>query len=277
MGATLLAPSPARAEVSEKSTHPFEGHAFPPCNRPAATGPESFDAHYTVGREAFEHGDHAEALKQFAMAYDADCKRHEILVIISRAYEGDQNFADAARVLELYLSRVQDAPNAASIRERIAKLRERDRVRAQEDARARAAAQNARAQDTRTPKAATSGDEADPSPMPLVVAGIGGGLFVAGGVTMLLAVVSLPSGCNFGFPSHCDNPKDIPEAEKSRPATYVGVGLMGVGLATVAGGLVWHFLSRPTAPRSDAAKNSGFGIVPTIGVNYTGVTLKGSL
>lgn len=267
----------AHAEGTEKSVHPFEGHVFPPCNRPAATGPESFDAHYTVGREAFEHGEHAEALKQFAMAYDADCKRHEILVIISRAYEGDQNFADAARVLELYLSRVTDAPNAASIRERIAKLREKDRARAQEEAKARAAAQSAVPKpESRPPAAPTEATEEGGSPVPLLVAGVGGGLFAAGGITMLLAVASLPSGCNFGFPSHCDNPKDISEAEKSRPATYVGVSLMAVGLASAATGLVWHFMSKPTA-RTATTDKPNLAVTPLFGVSYMGISLKGSL
>jgi len=279
LAAALAPPRVAHAEVSEKSTHAFEGHVFPPCNRPAATGPESFDAHYTVGREAFEHGDHAEALKQFAMAYEADCKRHEILIIVSRAYEGDHNYADAARVLELYIARVPDAANASSIRERITKLRDKDRARAQEDAKARAAAaQVAPKGEPTKPKAEgeSPGGRASPSMGPWIVVGTGGALFVAGGVTLLVAAVGLPAGCNFGFPSHCDNPKDIPEAEKSRPASYVAATMMGVGLVTAGAGIVWHILDK-SAASGEAYVAPKLRIVPSFGANHTGISLTGSL
>lgn len=275
-------PATTWAEAPAAHAHPYEGHAFPVCSKPAATGTESFDAHYTVGREAFEHGEHTEALKQFVIAYEADCKRHEILIIISRAYEGDQSYADAARVLELYLARVPDAGSGQAIRDRIAKLREKDRekarARADEEAKARAAEARTRPRpaDGGAPSASASppADTSTSSVAPWIVVGVGGGIFAAGAVTLVAAAVGLPDGCNFGFPSRCDDPKSIPEAEKSRPATYVAVIMMGTGVAAAATGLVWHFVDKPEA---SSRASSRIRLAPSMSANYTGITLSGAL
>ena len=279
----IATPAIARADgPAANPHHPYEWHAFPACNKPAVTGAESFDAHYTVGREAFEHGEHTEALKQFVLAYEADCKRHEILIIMSRAYEGDQSYADAARVLDIYLSRVPDAANSAAIRERSAKLRDKDREKArahadEEKARASAARAHTNGQgkaEAPTPGTPPSADSGGSSIAPWVLVGVGGGIFAVGSVTFVAAAVGLPDGCSFGFPSRCADPKNIPEAEKSRPATYVAVILMGTGLATAATVLVWHFLDKPEA---SARTSSKVRIAPIVGVSCTGIALSGAL
>ncbi|MFO0663776.1 MAG: hypothetical protein U0174_07490 [Polyangiaceae bacterium] len=279
-GASAHAEAPAQKPPSQGGAHPYEGHVFPLCSKPAATGAESFDAHYTVGREAFEHGEHGEALKQFVLAYDADCKRHEILVIVSRAYEGDQNYADAARVLDLYLTRVPDAPAAAGIRERITKLREKARVQAEE--KSRALAQQPKTESApaapvpTTDSSSAAASRGQPSIVPWLVVGAGGAVFLAGAITMVAAATSLPEGCNFGFPnSHCDDAKNIPEAERSRPATFVSLTMMGVGLATIATGLVLHFVDKPAA--ATARTKPGWRVLPMFGSGSAGMALATSM
>ena len=272
----------AWADSPPPSASAYEGRAFPVCAK-TNVGTESFDAHYTVGREAFEHSQHEEALKQFFMAYEADCRRHEILIIMSRAYEGAEHYADAARALEAYLTRAPDAQGAAAMRERIAKLREKHR--AQADARAKEASLSPKTErpTVASPEASSSSPSSDRleapthSMAPWIVVGAGGTLVVAGAITFTAAVLSLPSGCHFGFPSHCDDTRNNAEAERSRPATYVATAFAGVGILGIAAGLAWHFFEKSSAPSAVAQSPLKRAmLVPHVGAGYTGGSVVAS-
>jgi hypothetical protein len=121
----------------------------------------------------------------------------------------------------------------------------------------------------------TAPPPASRSAAPLVLAGIGGAVVLAGGVLLLVGKSQIPSNCSLS--SHdCAAPPDDASFGKARSA----VGLMnaggvvgGVGAAALAGGLVWYFTQSP-AP---AARTGQSRWSPWLAPGLAGLSLSGSL
>ena len=96
---------------------------------------ESERAHtiYQAGKVQYDDKNYDAAIAQFRDAYKRDCSKHDLLIIISRAYELKGDKAEALRALETYVERVPNSPD-------IDDAQERDRVAEEADRRAGGAA-----------------------------------------------------------------------------------------------------------------------------------------
>ena len=78
---------------------------------------------YMAGKGSFDEADYTTAINYFKDAYRRDCTKHELLVIIARAYELHGNRREAIHALETYLERMPSAPDAEVQRRHIANLK----------------------------------------------------------------------------------------------------------------------------------------------------------
>jgi hypothetical protein len=265
---TVFHASPA---VAGPSAHPLEGAAFPSC--PSKKGTISAEAHYGAGRAAYDARNLPLALTEFFEAYTLECEQHEILIIISRSYELDKNYKDAARALEVYRQRTKDVSN-----EHVPRINSLKEEQKKEDAAAAALADaNARANAKANATVKTVAIR-EHTAAPWVVAGIGGAALLTGAV--FLATYKSPNGfsrrgdkeaCALdSFPSASDNGHCENIEGRSNSVTFRNVGgwLVIGGAATLAGGILWHFLE-PTGSESATA----FHVTPEVSPSYAGATI----
>jgi hypothetical protein len=281
MLAAVATSVPAYAQSSSK------GEPYPTCTR-TVTPAESEAAHakYLSGKVDYDEGKHDAAIQQFKQAYAKDCTKHELLVIISRAYEFKSDFAEAIRALETYLERVPGTPDAATHRSRIETLK----GKLAEQQRAASAASASSSSSSTTP--ASSGTGASPTPVtpppgaetqghtvyPWIVVGAGV-VGVAVGVVLIATTPSIPSNCNETTTTCTRKPgesdaefkEDQDQAGRGKNQPVIGAVVTGVGGALVVGGLIWHFLE-PTGDRSSTA---GAKVRPQVGPGYGGLALTG--
>jgi tetratricopeptide (TPR) repeat protein len=238
---------------------------------------------FAAGRQAYEEGEYARAIRYWRDAFDLDCNAVVMLRNLANAYERARNLRGAVASLEAYLARKPDADDATTVRRRIENLRrELEASKGLEpapSASAPPAASSARAPPPGPSGAIGTTAVVDrgrgPGPWPWVVTGVGGAALAAG-VYFYVQGSALVSDARekCGDDSFC-NPaveaeKDAREdGNRGRTFQGVGLGLMGGGAAAVAGGLAWYFLSSPK--RVAAPPAAGFWITPALGPGYGGL------
>lgn len=252
------------------------------CSASSVAAGESERAHviYQAGKVQYDDANYDAAIAQFREAYKRDCSKHELLVIISRAYELKQDRGEAIRALELYLAREPSSPDAATHRNRI---------------------ENLRKQLAATPLAPSA--PADPAPStapppedrghtlpPWIVVGVGG-VALATGAILLVAAPSIPPNCDsagrtctFVDANGVTRTQGLTSAEEEKLAedgrtagrsvgmTQGGVITMIGGGVLVLGGLLWHFLE-PTGSASSSGRPK---VLPAVSPGYAGVALGGA-
>lgn len=272
---------PAFAQTSSAGS---KGEPYPTCTR-AVTPAESDAAHakYLSGKVDYDEGKHDAAIQQFKQAYAKDCTKHELLVIISRAYEFKGEFGEAIRALETYLERVPGTPDAATHRSRIetlkGKLADKERAAAAASSStspaASASASNSAASSTTSPPPGAESQGHTIFPWLVVGAGV---VASAVGIVVVATAPKYPSNCNESTETCTRRPgesdadfkadQDTAGAAKDQP--LYGVITIAGGGALIVGGLVWHFLE-PTGPSSSAKAK----LAPHVAPGYGGLALTG--
>lgn len=258
---------------------------YPSCAGRQVTQEESDAAHkkYTAGKVDYDEANYDSAINLFRDSYKKDCTKHEILIIISRAYEQKGDRPEAIRALEAYLQRVPNAPEKSTYESRIQKLKELMEKDRQKAAAASAAAASQGGQG--------GGEKAGGHTIyPWILVGVGGAA-VIGGAVLLVARPAFPPNCDKET-NECRveqggqpvaNPTDQQKAElakdQERAGNYVGMTTGGLvllvaGAGLVAGGLVWHFVE-PTVS-SSSASNKRPKLGPAVAPGYAGLSLGGS-
>jgi tetratricopeptide (TPR) repeat protein len=251
---------------------------YPACTRQISES-ESNAAHakYMSGKVDYDEGKYESAIQQFRTAYDKDCTKHELLIIISRAYEFNHNEAEAIKALETYLDRMPNAPDAATHRSRIASMKER--LAQQQKAAASAASTAPPAGSSNGQNPPPGGEPQGHTIYPWIVVGVGA-VGVALGVVFIVTAPSIPPNCN-GDANTCQPTATAPQNSKELQAQQDQAGkgknvklggeiTVGVGAALVVGGLIWHFLE-PTGPSSSGKSR----VVPEVGNGYAGLGYSG--
>jgi len=253
---------------------------YPNCTKTVTTA-ESELAHqkYIAGKQDYDEGNYDSALRRFRDAYNLDCQKHELLIIISAAYERKGTTADkkeAVTALETYVNRAPTAPDVGTYQAKIENLKKEI---------AKAAPPPTAAPTSTTPPPT---DTQEHSVVPWVVVGVGGVALVTG-LVVLLAAPDLPTSCDkdskkcfYREPGVNDanaNPTQKSELEDrqetaGRAVTMptIGIVTMAAGGVLVAGGLIWHFLE-PTGPKETGPTAK---LRPSVAPGFTGLSLGGT-
>lgn len=254
---------------------------YPSCTgTPTKADSDAAHGAYIAGKGSFDENDYARAVDYFKDAYRRDCTKHDLLNIIARAYELKGDRAEAVNALETYLKRVPpNEPGNEQIQRRIANLK----------------AQIAAAPPTPPPVVTAPVEPVPSTPAsmppanpphdrvtterthsvgPWVLVGVGGAAAVAGLVLLVVGqgkISDSKTGCPTIDPvtkQHQCLPGVNGESLQSEGNTLSAVGgvVGGVGVAAIAGGLIWHF-TESTGPETRAR------IRPDVRPGYAGLTV----
>ena len=243
---------------------------------------EAAHASFKVGAEAFKDSDYQKAIDNFKDAFRRDCSKVSLLDFIARSYEGKGDRAEAVHALEVYLQRNPKADDADTIQKRISNLKAQMGASA---GTATAPTETATATTTATaPTVTATATSTAPPPetgghtaLPWIVMGVG---VVAVGVAIPVGLIGVNkqsaarAGCTgSGGVQVCDPVTVTPSGQdrKSLSSTGAAMGTTGwilgsVGVAAIAGGLIWHFLE-PSAKKT--------ALAPVLAPGYGGLSLTG--
>jgi hypothetical protein len=267
---------------------------YPVACEPAKVSKADVERAHTVflsGKGFLDESNYDKAISYFKDAYSIDCSVHAILPIIATAYERKGDKASAVQALQEYLKRVPTAPDREVVERRIKNLQ--DQMGApvvasapSASASASATAPSATASAIAPPPSSTASATAAPTAsapppdeggghtvLPWVVVGVGGAALVAG---VILYAVGAPQisdaektcGSSHVCPPGAAGANAISEGNGGRTLETAGVVVGAVGVAGVAGGLLWHFLE-PTSGAPSAA------LSPVVAPGYAGVSVGG--
>jgi len=243
---------------------------YPPCTKQVSAS-DSNAAHekYIAGKQDYDERNYESAIRRFRDAYAMDCTKHELLIIISNAYERKGDRKEAITALETYVARAPNAPDVSTYQVAIENLKKQ--LAAQPPAQAQPAPAPAPsprgAGETREPR-----EVREHSPWPWVVVGVGGAA-VATGIILLAVAPERPENCDPDT-RECEAlpgrnvREDEATAEDAVNLRRAGAIVAITGGALVAGGLIWHFLE-PTGPK-DGAK-----LRPAVAPGFAGLSLGG--
>lgn len=293
--AVAAAPAPALAQAASASAKDYPAA----CVSVSPTQSEKAHDLYKAGKVQYDDNDWDAAIATFRDAYARDCSKHELLIIISRAYELKGDRPAAVRALEIYLEREPKSPEAETYKRRIAKLKEEIAKSAASpppvtkpppplpSAASPVAASSAPSSPADSPPAPT--ESRGHTAGPWIVVGVGAAAVVTG-VVLLVAAPDLPEGCNPATRTCVERPNETTADRRDREATaglsqgmpLAGGIVAGAGGGIVALGLLWHFLE-PTGPAPAAAASAGAGhgmsrasgpkLTPHVGPGYAGFVL----
>jgi len=264
----------------------------PPKLSPAEV--EAAHASYKVGVEAYNRGDYQKALDNFREAFRRDCSKVALLNFISRAYEGLGNKPEAIHALEVYLQRNPRAEDAEDIQTRIKNLKAQlgssgtatatSTVTATATATVTATATETATAPTATATAAPTAEMRTHGAAPWVVVGVGAAAAIAGGVMIgvgqaklgdatsnctrdsVTGVLSCPTLPGINDPAK-SNATRADWQSQGNTVRGVGIAVAAVGVAAIAGGVIWHVVE-PTGPRSAS-------LAPVFAPGYAGLSLAG--
>ncbi len=283
--------------------------AYPECGKVSPANANAAHGAFVAGKASFDSGDYATALIYLKDAYRRDCRKTELLLLIARSYEliGTTGTAlapggrrsdskrEAARALEAYLQRPSDATEAATQRERLARVREEIAREDAEDAALAAkrssasaatvsAAAPSAAGATSTSSTAGARPVSESAPvaegrshtaLPWVLAGAGAASLIAGVVVYVIGHSDESTASN-ACPTQSRCAPDVADqGNRGSHLETAGGVLLAAGGAALVGGLVWHFVE-PTAPRDAPASAAAprFDLAPLLAPGLAGVGVR---
>ena len=246
--AGVIATAPALA--AESAATPY-----PDCAGKSPTADDSELAHqkYIAGKQDYDEGNYDSAIRRFRDAYARDCSKHELLVIISAAYERKGDKREASAALELYVERAPNAPDIGTYKAKIENLK-------------------------RQIAAESSAARSEYTPYPWIVVGVGVAATVVG-VALVLTAPPLPGNCHTES-EQCDSaglsPQELSDAEsragRHKGQTTGGIITIAGGAVIAIAGLVWHFIE-PSLNASKEAPAPQTSFLPLLGPGLAGVSL----
>jgi tetratricopeptide (TPR) repeat protein len=244
---------------------------YKPCDKkPSAEDTEAARALFLAGKTSYNEADYPKAIQYWKDAFERDCTALLLLQNLANAYEKAGDIQASITTLETFLARDPQSSDAATIQKRIENMKK---------------AQAAATATTTAPPAASSAapvSSAPPAPTPttteapagrpitpLIVAGAGGAFALVGALVYLGGQGKL-SDAEKLCPDrkNCTNDEAVSKGNSGRSQVLAGGILAGVGVAGVAGGLAWYFLSKPEGGTARV-------VAPALAPGYAGFSLSG--
>lgn len=249
---------------------------FAECTKsPTEADVESAKQSHIIATSRFNLQDWDKAIEFWRQAYGFDCTAHALLVNIANAYEKKGDKKNAINALETYLLRAKDAPDLVKINERVIEMK-----KSMEPAPPVTATATVIATVTAAPTATVAPTSA-PRPygsIPLVAAGVGGAIALAGAIMIPVGLGPYNDAATKCPGAECTT--EVADAGNSGRATWnAGVALLGIGAAAAAGSLVFHFVfntPRPAAaPAGAAPPKARVDVLPLVSPQHGGLVLTG--
>jgi hypothetical protein len=269
-GALFLFPAIAQAEAPVTP--------YPPCDRAPTKGDSAAaEGAFQAGNAAYGEADYDRAINYWEDAYRRDCTAHPMLLNLARAYEINGQKRHAVNALRTYVARNPNSSDEGQIKRRIEKLDEQ--IQAESPTAAAPPPGPAQPIGAPPPVAPIGGPPppVEPEPArgkrpvaPLILVGVGGVATIIGGILIITATSDL-SKLEEQCPGRiCLGRPDLTEdANSALSRQQTGAIVGGVGLAAVAGGLIWYFVQKPSSPAPSAA------FVPAFGPGFGGANVVG--
>lgn len=249
---------------------------YPVCGaEPSPAEVEAAQGAFKAGKAAFEEADYDRAIDYWLDAYRRDCRAHDLLQNLARAYELRGDEAAAIVALETFLERRPDVVQREQFERRI------ERLKAQLAAES---APPATEPDAAAPPAVPAGGVAAVPAMaspargrrpvaPLLVAGAGGVLAAVGGVLWFVAhddAMKYEREDCAGDRGSC--PADIVDEARAARTREIVAGAVAVGgIGVAAGGVVWYVVTPP----KPTAQGRAARLVPLVGRGFVGASVSG--
>lgn len=273
--ALVAVPTLAHAEEPTKS--------YPDCGRePTDAEVAAAKGAFQAGNASFNEADYARAIDYWEDAYRRDCTANPLLLNLARAYELAGRKRQAVVSLETFLAREPNSGEKDQINRRVEVLKKKI---AEEDAAAAVApapsngATAAAAGNGTTLPPADAPDKAKRSPGPWIVMGLGGAATIVGGIGVLSnkkKINDADEECG-GNRNMC--PFAIAKRGNDARSALNTYGIVaGVGVAAVAGGLVWYILDGQRVERVNGADQSSRlrRLTPLVGREFAGLSWSGA-
>jgi len=257
-----------------------ENPMFPSCREAKPPSEGDALAFYRVGKTRYDAKEYPDAIRLFLEAYAADCSKHELLLILAKAYELSNQRPNAAAALETYLARVPRDPEADARRLKIVQLRHEAATSTAVATQATpptSPAKNPHAtSDVNVVPTVSSADSHETTlerALPWAVTGLGVAMVATGVNLYLVGRSNVPAACNFSAGT-CDPTSTAEMRDKAGSAHGLAVGglVTGVlGLAAIGGGITWA-ITRASRERGDTSRPAAtrqstthFNVAPTFG------------
>jgi hypothetical protein len=248
---------------------------------------------FLSGKGFLDESNYDKAISYFKDAYTIDCSVHGILPIIATAYERKGDKAEAIRALEEYVKRAPTASDREIIERRIKNLR--DQLVQEKPTAVAPATGSAPPTATAAPTASATvapGPEATAAPAPTVtsappaegqhsltpwIAVGAGGAAVVTGIILFGVGVGDVSNAESQCPTHknCTSAA-ADQGNTGRTLETVGVIAGAVGIAGIAGGIVWHFIEPVPALVTTPAAPPAARVSPVLAPGFAGLSVGGS-
>lgn len=289
-GAVALLPALAHAEDEPKP--------YPECTK-APTDSETAAAKgaYQAGNASFDEADYPRAITYWEDAYRRDCTANLLLKNLARAYELYGQKRQAVVALETFLVREPNSGDKEQIQRRIEVLKKQ--IASEKAAPPVATGTQPPPPTATTPPPASTSSQATVSTssgghrsaVPLIVAGAGAVVTIVG-----LAIYFPAHKDVSDFEKQCPNhmcpaamgstPAEISQAaadqktlidnaNSARKKQVAGGVITTVGIAGIAGGLIWYF-AQPTAPAQTAGTVLKPKLSPAVSPGFAGLSLSGA-
>jgi len=274
---------------------------FPPCTRePSQADLEGAAGAHKAAKAYYERGDYDKAIERWREAYSFDCAKPAVFLNLANAYEKKGDKASAIAMLELYLTRAKDPPDAATIATKVNNLKAS--LKQQPDT-----APSGTATPPPVPSASSS---ADPGPaptgtgpdklppptgerpfgfVPWIVVGIGGAAVVTGVIVLVMGQSKISAAEDLCGPDHghCPPVSKQTKAEKNiiadgqtgQTMSTIGSVVLGVGGAAILGGLAWQLFGnnpKEATPSRGGLLAPSLRVLPDVGADHSGLVVSGA-
>jgi tetratricopeptide (TPR) repeat protein len=254
------------------AAHAEEVKAYPECSQQASDPDVSgAKAAFQAGNVSFNEADYPRAILYWEDAFRRDCSATSLLFNLARAYELNGQKRQALVALETYLQREPNSPEKSQIARRIEVLKKS----LENEAATQPAAPPT------TPPATTTGPttqpDTQPKPqptssggsrvMPLVVIGLGGTMFILGGILYLGATGEVNKFKEECPNYECEGSKED-EANEALKRQEASAAISLLGLPVIAGGIIWYIAAKP--------KQNATKVTPSVGQNHLGLSVDGT-
>jgi tetratricopeptide (TPR) repeat protein len=285
--ATVFAPALAHAEDEPKP--------YPECTKaPSDAETAAAKGAYQAGNASFDEADYPRAITYWEDAYRRDCTANLLLKNLARAYELYGQKRQAVVALETFLVREPASGDKDQIQRRIEVLKKQ--IADEKAAPPAAATQPVApvvpvANPATQPQSPSEAHNGKRSIVPLFVAGAGGVITVVG-LAVFIPASSKVSDFEKQCPGHTCTPtgpmdnqaekdaaqaaanKLAADAESARKKKIAGGVIIGVGAATLVGGLIWYFVQPSAAATTGSLLKPR--VNPEVSTGFAGLSLSGA-